>query len=86
MAFPTAVRKAHIESFRFQDLGHCVITNLRRSGVDTVTAMRIVGHKSKRMHRRYNNVSEADLISAVSEINTYATPADSVPSATAVSR
>ena len=86
MAFHTRVGKAQIEIFRIQDLRHCIATYIRRSGVDTVTAMRIVGHKSKRMHRRYNNVSEADLISAVSEINTYATPADSVPSATAVSR
>ncbi len=70
MAFPPAVGKAHIESFRFQDLRHGATTNLRRDGVHTMTAMRIVGHKSNRRHRRYNTVSEADLISAASKINT----------------
>lgn len=29
-------------------------TNLRRAGVDTATAMRIVGHKSEKMWKRYN--------------------------------
>ena len=28
---------------------HCASTNLRRAGVDTVTAMKIVGHESEKM-------------------------------------
>ena len=84
-AFHTAVRKAQIENFRFHDLRHCAATNLRRAGVDTVTAMKIVGHRSEKMHRRYNNVSEADLLSAAARINTYLTPIDSSTKATAVS-
>jgi len=83
--FRTATRKAGIEDFKFHDLRHCAATNLRRAGVDTVTAMKIVGHKSEKMHHRYNSVSEADLTKAASKINTYLTPADSLTTATAVS-
>ena len=54
-------------------------------GLCTVTEMKIVGHKSERMHRRYNSVSEADLLAAASKINTYLTPADSADQATVVS-
>jgi integrase len=79
-AFHTAVRKAGIEDFHFHDFRHCAATNLRRAGVDTVTAMKIIGHKSEKMYRRYNSVSEADLTKAASKINTYLTPAsESLP-------
>ena len=84
-AFHTAIRKAQIENFRFHDLRHCAATNLRRAGVDTITAMKIVGHKSEHMHRRYNSVSEADLLLAASRINTYLTPTNSSNSSAAVS-
>ena len=70
-AIHTAVRKAQIANFRFHDLRHGAATNLRRAGVDTDTAMKIIGHRSEKMHRRYNNVSEAELLSAASKINTY---------------
>lgn len=81
-AFHTAVRKAGIKDLRFHDLRHCAATNLRRAGVDTVTAMKIVGHKSEKMHRRYNSVSEEDLTKAAGKLNTYLsntviTPAES---------
>ena len=70
-AFHTAVRKAGIENLRFHDLRHCAATNLRRAGVDTVTAMKIVGHKSEKMHRRYNSVSDGDLSTAARKLNSY---------------
>ncbi len=85
-AFHTAARKAGIEDLRFHDLRHCAATNLRRAGVDTVTAMRIVGHKSERMHRRYNNVAEDDLVAAASKVNTYLTLVDSSQPTKAVNR
>ena len=84
VGFKAALRRAGIEDFRFHDLRHCAATNLRRAGIDTLTAMKIVGHKSERMHRRYNNINEADLLQAAARINTLITPAISVSTATVV--
>ena len=85
-AVKTAIKRAGIHDFRFHDLRHCAATNLRRANVDSVTAMRIVGHTSDKMHRRYNSVSEADLLQAASQIATYLTPANFVVPAKIVSR
>src|SRR5215469_3695586 len=89
-AFHTAVRKAGIQDIRFHDLRHCAATNLRRAGVDTVTAMKIVGHKSEKMHRRYNFVSEGDLSAAARKLdsylsNTLITPATNSAASTSIS-
>jgi integrase len=70
-SFMTACRKVGIKDLRFHDLRHCAATNLRRAGVDTVTAMKIVGHKSEKMHRRYNSISEEDLAKATGKLNAY---------------
>ena len=77
----TAKKRAGVTSFRFHDLRHCAATNLRMAGVDTATAMRIVGHKSERMWQRYNSIEEKDLLTAASildkyiQLNTVLTPA-----------
>jgi integrase len=84
-AFKTAIRRAGIEDFRFHDLRHCAATNLRREGIDNITSMKIIGHKSDRMHRRYNNVNEADLLKAAARINTVITPANSAIPAKVIS-
>jgi integrase len=68
-AFRTACKKAGIENLRFHDLRHCAATNLRRAGVDTTTAMQIIGHKSHYMWKRYNAV--ADLVAAANKLQTY---------------
>ncbi len=70
-AFKRAKRISGVEGFRFHDLRHCAATNLRRAGVDTATAMRIVGHKSEKMWKRYNAIDEKDLTKAASRLNTY---------------
>lgn len=70
-AFRTACRKAGIENLRFHDLRHCAATNLRRAGVDTTTAMQIIGHKSPLMWKRYNSVAESDLLVAANKLNAY---------------
>ena len=69
--FGTAKRDAGITDFRFHDLRHCASTNLRRAGVDTATAMKIVGHKSEKMWKRYNAIEGNDLMNAASKLNTY---------------
>ncbi|WP_447984255.1 tyrosine-type recombinase/integrase [Nitrospira sp. Nam74] len=56
---------------RVHDLRHCAATNLRRAGVDTATAIKIVGHKSEKMWKRYTAIEEKDLTNAAWELNTY---------------
>src|SRR5262249_18705320 len=56
---------------RFHDFRHTASTNLRRAGVDTMTAMKIVGHKSEKMHRRYNQIAPEDLHQAASKLSVY---------------
>ena len=88
--FGTAKRNAGILDFRFHDLRHCASTNLRRAGVDTATAMKIVGHKSEKMWKRYNAIEENDLVNAARKLNTYLenntvlTPASSLQTAGSV--
>ncbi len=81
-AFKTACRQAGIDNLRFHDLRHCAATNLRRAGIDTTTAMQIIGHKSPLMWKRYNSMAESDLLTAANKLNTYLsntviTPVDS---------
>lgn len=90
-AFGKACRRAGITNLRLHDLRHTASTNLRRAGVDTMTAMKIVGHKSERMHRRYNTVEPEDLRRAVSQLasyhaNTVITPEPKVSGDKTVSR
>ena len=78
----TACKKAGSENLRFHDLRHCAAINLRRAGVDTTTAMQIIGHKCPRTWKRYNTVAECDLVAGASKLhsylsNTVITPADS---------
>jgi len=70
-SFQTALRDAGIVDFRFHDLRHCDSTNLRRAGVDTATAMKIIGHTSGKMWARYNAIDERDLTRAAEKINRY---------------
>jgi integrase len=69
--FNTAKKSAGIDHFKFHDLRHCAATNLRRAGVDTAIAMKIVGHKSEKMWKRYNAIEERDLHAAASLLNAY---------------
>ena len=53
------------------DLRHCASTNLRRAGVDTATAIKIVGHKSEKLWKRYNVIDERDLTQAAQKVHKY---------------
>jgi len=70
-AFAAACRRAGITGLRLHDLRHTASTNLRRAGVDTMTAMKIVGHKSEQMHRRYNTIQPEDLHEAAQKLQKY---------------
>jgi hypothetical protein len=51
--------------------------NLRRAGVDSATAMKIEGHKSEEMWKRYNAIEERNLVQAVMKVQKY--PQESTP-------
>src|SRR5207253_11075133 len=76
-AFRAACRRAGIKCGRkdggltIHDFRHTASTNLRRAGVDTMTAMKIVGHKSEQMHRRYNQITPEDLHEAAAKLQKY---------------
>jgi integrase len=70
-AFNAAKKAAGLDNFRFHDLRHCAATNPRRAGVDTATAMSIVGHKSEKMWKRYDTIDKRDLHTAASRLNAY---------------
>jgi integrase len=70
-AFAAACRRAGVTGLRLLDLRHCAATNLRRAGVDTTTAMKIIGHKSEQMHRRYNTIQTEDLHEAAAKLQRY---------------
>lgn len=72
-AFKAACRRAGITNLRIHDFHHTARTNLRRAGVDTATAMKIVGHKSDRMHRRYNTIEPEDLHKAAAKLHVFKT-------------
>ena len=42
----------------FHDFRHTATTNLRRAGVDALTAMKITGHKTMAVFKRYNTIDE----------------------------
>ncbi|WP_376753404.1 tyrosine-type recombinase/integrase [Candidatus Nitrospira allomarina] len=88
--FGGVCKRDGIEVFRFYDLRHCAASNLRRAGVDTLTAMKIIGHQSENMHKRFNSLSPEDLTQATQKLyfylaNTLITPASNLLPANSVS-
>ncbi len=69
--FESAKEKAEIEDFRFHDLRHTAITNMRKAGVPENVRMRISGHKTLNIHYRYDTVDEQDLKEAINKTATY---------------
>ncbi len=72
-AFKAACRRAQIEGFNFHDFRHTAVTNMRRAGIDHLTIMRITGHKTLVVFKRYNSFQEGDLREAARQFNTYLT-------------
>ena len=67
-AFYDARRKAGIGDFRFHDLRHCAITNLRKAGVSDSVIMSISGHKTYAMFKKYDRVDRQDRQKAVQSV------------------
>ncbi len=72
-AFKAACRRAKIKGFRFHDFRHTAVTNMRLAGIDHLTIMKITGHKTLEVFKRYNSFLEGDLRDAAHRFNTYLT-------------
>ena len=60
--FDKAVQKAGIVDFRFHDLRHCAINNLRLAGNDHFRIKKVSGHKTDIASQRYNLVTEEEIL------------------------
>src|SRR5579871_804806 len=67
-AFLRACRAAGIPNFRFHDLRHCAVTNLRKAGVSDTVIMSISGHKTYAMFKRYNRIDRQDRLTAMGQV------------------
>jgi len=61
------------EGLEFHDLRRSAVRNLRRSGVSENTAMKITGHKTADVFRRYDIVSSDDLKDTTRKLHTHFT-------------
>jgi len=67
-AWRTARRKAGIPGHLFHDLRRTVVRNLERAGVSRSSAMRLTGHRTESVYRRYAIVAEGDLREAADKL------------------
>lgn len=68
MSFSRLTRALEIEDLRLHDARHSFATRLRRAGVDITTIMKIMGHRSLTMYRRYQTVDDEDLYEAIGKL------------------
>ncbi|MEP7366318.1 MAG: tyrosine-type recombinase/integrase [Acidobacteriota bacterium] len=63
-AWMTACEAASVPELKFHDLRRTAVRNMRKAGVPQVVRMRITGHRTDSMERRYNIVDIDDIKSA----------------------
>ncbi|MCZ6700235.1 MAG: site-specific integrase, partial [bacterium] len=70
-AWHSTCKRVGLEGLLFHDLRRSAIRNMIRAGVPQATAMRISGHRTAEVFRRYDIVSEADLEQAAHAVDAY---------------
>ncbi len=67
-SWKAACRKAGVEGRLVHDLRRTAVRNLERAGVSRSVAMKLTGHKTEAVYRRYAIVSESDLGDGVKKL------------------
>jgi integrase len=70
-AWATACKRAGLADTLFHDLRRSGVRNLRRAGVSREVSMKISGHKTESVYRRYSIVSEDDLKDAARKLDSF---------------
>jgi integrase len=68
--FNRVCQEAGLTNVVFHDLRHTATTNLRRAGIDALTAMKITGHRTMAVFKGYNTIDEDDLTAAQRRMDT----------------
>ncbi|HEX8943346.1 MAG TPA: hypothetical protein VF785_09425 [Gemmatimonadaceae bacterium] len=67
-SWETACKKASLEGRLVHDLRRSAVRNLERAGVSRSVAMKLTGHRTEAVYRRYAITSAADLAEGVAKL------------------
>jgi len=70
-SWKTACKKAGVPDRIFHDFRRTAVRNLERAGVPRSVAMKLTGHKTESVYRRYDIVSEGDLQLAAERLGAF---------------